>query len=218
MLIICDIDGTLTHTNEVDTRCFLESLRTVVGIDLGEADWNDFPDSTDTAIVHELLKDRPGPEIADLESAIRTDFVGRLTSASLADPDQFTALPGAESFIRQIPSHPDLELAIATGGWLESAQIKLRSAGIDARDLPIATSSDRARRTDIIRLAAERANRPLQSSVYLGDAPWDQRAARELGIPFIGIGPQWLTAGCDGLHGAFPDFLDIKSILKTIVT
>ena len=37
MLIICDIDGTLTHTNEVDTRCFLESLRTVVGIDLGEA-------------------------------------------------------------------------------------------------------------------------------------------------------------------------------------
>jgi len=218
MLIICDIDGTLTDTNEVDTRCFLESLQTVIGIDLGEVDWNDFPEATDSAIVRQLLSGRPEAEVVALEAAILTDFVDRLTSESLSNPDQFTALPGADAFLRQIRSLPEMEIAIATGGWRESARIKLQSAGLDHRDLPMATCSDRNRRAEIIRLAAERAHRPLSSAIYFGDGPWDQRAARALGIRFIGIGARWLSADTDGVHHVFPDFLEIESILKTIHT
>jgi len=62
------------------------------------------------------------------------------------------------------------------------------ASGIAIKQFPHATSSDARRRADIIRLAAQRANRPLSESIYVGDGPWDLNACRELNIPFIGTG------------------------------
>lgn len=216
MLIISDIDGTLTDTNEVDADCFLASLKAVAGIDLGTTDWNQFPEATDAAIVHELLKERPATEEEAMEHEIRTDFVRRLTMEADANPDRFRPLPGAVEFIDLVRSHPEFTIAIATGGWTATAQIKLQMAGIDADGIAMATSSDRPGRAGIIRLAADRAKRTLTPAVYLGDGLWDLRAARELEIEFIGIGPgadQLLAAGATAV---FTDFRDHRSILNCI--
>ncbi len=104
MLIISDIDGTLTDTNEVDADCFLASLKAVAGIDLGTTDWNQFPEATDAAIVHELLRERPTMDEEAMEREIRTDFVERLTREAEANPDRFRPLPGAVEFIDSIRS------------------------------------------------------------------------------------------------------------------
>ena len=216
MLIICDIDGTLTDTNAVDADCFLASLRAVAGIDLGTTDWNQFPEATDAAIVHELLKERPATDEKAMEREIRADFVARLTMEADANPDRFRPLPGAVEFIDAIRSHPGFEFAIATGGWTESAQIKLRSAGIDADGLAMATSSDRNRRTEIIRLVAERTNRTDLPAVYLGDGLWDLKAARKLGLEFIGIGTGSSSLLAAGATAVFTDFRDHRSILNCI--
>jgi phosphoglycolate phosphatase-like HAD superfamily hydrolase len=216
MLIISDIDGTLTDTNTVDTDCFLASLKTVAGIDLGSADWNQFPEATDAAIVHELLKERPSIEEKAMERKIRTDFVTRLTREASVNPDRFRPLPGAVEFIDSVRSHSRYEVALATGGWAESAQIKLRMAGIDADGLGMATSSDRNRRAEIIQLAVERSNRTDFPAVYLGDGLWDLKAARELELEFIGLGTRSSSLLAAGATAVFPDFRNRYSILNCI--
>ncbi len=216
MLIISDIDGTLTDTNEVDADCFLASLKAVAGIDLGTTDWNQFPEATDAAIVHELLRERPTMDEEAMEREIRTDFVERLTREAEANPDRFRPLPGAVEFIDSIRSHPEYEIAIATGGWTETAQIKLQLAGIDTTDLAMATSSDRNRRAEIIQLAAERSNRTDLPAVYLGDGLWDLKAARELKLEFIGIGTRSNSLLAAGATAVFPDFRNQHSILNCI--
>lgn len=216
MLIISDIDGTLTDTNEVDADCFLASIKAVAGIDLGTTDWDQFPEATDAAIVHELLKERPATEEEVMEREIRADFVTRLTMEADANPNRFQPLPGAVEFIDAVRSHPEFEIAFATGGWTETAQIKLQIAGIDADGLAMATSSDRNRRADIIRLAAERSVCTDLPAVYLGDGLWDLRAARELKIEFIGIGPRSNSLLAAGATAVFTNFRDHRSILNFI--
>jgi phosphoglycolate phosphatase-like HAD superfamily hydrolase len=216
MLIVCDIDGTLTDTNQVDADCFVASLRAVAGIDPGTTDWNQFPEVTDAAIVHELLKDRPASEEAEMEAAIRMDFMTRLAMEAEANPHRFQALPGAAGFVSAARETTGFDVALGTGGWADSAQIKLQMAEIDASGLALATSSDRTRRTEIIQLAVQRSGRTDLDAVYVGDGLWDLKAARSLGLPFIGIGPdsdRLLAAGADAVY---PDFRDYSSILNCI--
>lgn len=216
MLIICDIDGTLTDTNAVDADCFLASLKAVAGINLGTRDWNEFPEVTDAAIVHELLKDLPADEEAERETAIRIDFVTRLILEVETNPHRFQALPGAVDFVEAARASPGFELAVATGGWTESAEIKLQTAGIDTGGLALATSSDRPRRTEIIQLAAERSQRSDQPAVYVGDGLWDLKAARELGLFFVGIGPETERLLAAGADAVFADYRDPLTVLNCI--
>ena len=213
MLIIFDIDGTLCDTMESDTRFFLESLRTIADIELGDVDWNDFPDATDSAIIGHLLKDRPPEEIVEVERAIREDFVARLRAEANARPDAVRPLPGAVEFFELILAQPGWDLAIATGGWSESARLKLRLAGFPENGFAFASSADPDKRAEIITLAAERARRPLTEAVYLGDALWDYRATHKLGIPFVGIGTGWAGLREAGADAAFPDFAEPHAIL-----
>jgi phosphoglycolate phosphatase-like HAD superfamily hydrolase len=79
-------------------------------------------------------------------------------------------------------------VAIATGCWRPTISLKLAAAGIDVEGLPMATCSDRQRRSEIITLAAERAGKRMDQAVYVGDGGWDLFACRELGIPLIATG------------------------------
>ncbi len=79
-------------------------------------------------------------------------------------------------------------VAIATGCWRRSAQFKIEVAGIPADGLPAAFADDGPSRESIVRTAIERAGRGFQRIVLIGDADWDVRTARQLGLPFIGIG------------------------------
>ncbi|MEZ5276649.1 MAG: HAD hydrolase-like protein [Opitutaceae bacterium] len=213
MLIIFDIDGTLCDTMESDTRFFLESLRTIADIELGDVDWNDFPDTTDSAIISHLLQGRPHDEITAIERAIRDHFVESLRAEADARPDVIRPLPGAVEFFSMILTRPGWDLAIATGGWSESARLKLRLAGFPENGFAFASSADRDKRAEIIALAAERARRSLTEAVYLGDALWDYRATCKLGIPFVGIGAGWAGLRQAGAAAAFPDFAEPHAIL-----
>jgi len=51
----------------------------------------------------------------------------------------------------------DVALVFATGGWLESAKMKLSAAEIHFPDIPIASASDHYSRLEIMRLAEIRA-------------------------------------------------------------
>ena len=84
--------------------------------------------------------------------------------------------------------------------------LKLNAAGFDLAGIPMATSSERSARADIIRLAIERAGRSLDEAVYVGDGPWDLRATQQLGIPFIGVGRKVARLREAGARHTLDDF------------
>jgi phosphoglycolate phosphatase-like HAD superfamily hydrolase len=70
--------------------------------------------------------------------------------------------------------------------------LKLQAAGQSLSGFPMATSDDAFDRAEVIQVAADRAKerygqREWSSIVYVGDGVWDLRAAKSLGIGFVGI-------------------------------
>lgn len=124
--------------------------------------------------------------------------------------------------------------AIASGAWPGSAQIKLRASGLDVTDIPYCFSMAHAdrrplMREEIITTAARRFVEQQQaqhsnadtdlSIVYIGDGVWDARAAKALGIGFLGVR---LDSRTDRLRAEAPDapiitnYLDTASVLSMI--
>ncbi|MCF6283510.1 MAG: HAD family hydrolase, partial [Candidatus Polarisedimenticolaceae bacterium] len=93
------------------------------------------------------------------------------------------------SFLEKLREMNDVVLSIATGGWLESAELKLNSAGINIKNIPVASSNDHYCRTKIMKIAEQRAtNGNAINNTYFGDGVWDKKACGELGYNFILVG------------------------------
>jgi phosphoglycolate phosphatase-like HAD superfamily hydrolase len=193
-LVLFDIDGTLTRTNETDDRCFLIALSEALGAARIDPDWDRYPDVTDSGIAWTAFEThrRTLPSAEDLRF-LRARFVALLRQEFARDPDLCIAVPGAAAAVDGLAERRGYAVGLATGGWRESAELKLRHAGLWRAGLPFASASDARVRDEIMLLAAQRAGASggvpgFESVVYVGDGAWDVRAARRLGWGFIGIG------------------------------
>jgi len=65
---------------------------------------------------------------------------------------------------------------------------KLQSAGIDIQGFPLCSSDDSVDRQKIMRTCYRKMHVSSGAAVYIGDGPWDLRAADALGWGFIAIG------------------------------
>ena len=91
-------------------------------------------------------------------------------------------------YLEKLCSSPSHGVAIATGGWKDSAVLKLTSAGFELREVPIATSSEATDRAAIMTIAAARLGDKFESITYYGDGVWDRDACAELGWQFVPVG------------------------------
>jgi len=185
--IILDIDGTLIESMAVDTKLYFASIADVVGPVGVRDDLNDYEHVTDTGILRELLADNDVAVDAAVVEAIRDCFIGKITT-HIESVGPFAAIDGAARFVERLrASHRD-RVAIATGGWGRSATVKLESAGIDVRGIPLVSADDAESRTEIMRIAAGKLAAPFDSVTYFGDAEWDRKACRALGWKFVAVG------------------------------
>ena len=97
-------------------------------------------------------------------------------------------VPGAPAFIEYLKADKNVTVSIATGGWKDSALLKLLSAGIDIGSIPMASGDDDISRVGIMRCALNRAGVTPDESVYFGDAIWDKMACEALGVRFVLVG------------------------------
>jgi phosphoglycolate phosphatase-like HAD superfamily hydrolase len=221
-LVMFDIDGTLTETMKVDEECFVRSLAEVCGFTDVETDWSSYKHATDSGIFHEIHLARTGrsPSVAEV-SRFRQRFIDLLTQA--LSESAFAPIPGARQLLSGLAASAEHRVSLATGGWRDSARLKMASAGMCFDDHPAASADDALDRESIMKLsmqrAAERYGGPFAHTVYIGDAVWDARACRAMGIPFIGIGSGVRAARLtsEGAVRVFQDFSDDDLFLESLL-
>jgi phosphoglycolate phosphatase-like HAD superfamily hydrolase len=219
-LVVFDIDGTLTDTNAVDDECYLRAVADTLGLDAATLGWTDAPHITDAALLR-WLAERHGCVLDPArESAVLNRFVQLLRHRLPSSPNRFSAIPGAPG-IRTALMHRGWHVALATGGWAPSARLKLEAIGFDTEGVVVATASDALTRSDIVRLALQRATAqhgPFARVVSVGDGPWDVHTAAAVEWPFVGIaaGARAHVLRVCGAATIIPDLADVSAVCAAL--
>jgi phosphoglycolate phosphatase-like HAD superfamily hydrolase len=220
-LVMFDIDGTLTETMKVDEECFVRSFVNVFGFTDIDTDWSHYPHTTDSSIFHEIYASRMGRSPTALDvSRFRQHFIELLATASSRSP--FASVAGAGQLLSRLACSGSHHVSLATGGWRDSARLKMASAGMCFDAYPAATADDAFDRKSIMRLSKQRAAEwyggAFISIIYVGDGVWDARACRTLGIPFIGIGSgaRAIRLASEGAVRVFKDFSEDDLFLESL--
>ena len=184
--VMFDIDGTLVDSYDVDTRCFVDAVRQVTGLEIDD-DWSTYRHATDAGILQEFMDRNALPNQQDIKRSVQRVFFDQLKDAIQVQPVR--EIPGAAEFLAQLQAMPEVIVSMATGGWRESALMKLQSAGIVAADICLASSDDAPDRVGIMTIASERATAgQSMPCVYFGDGAWDKKACEAMQIDFVLVG------------------------------
>lgn len=221
-LAIFDIDGTLTNTNSVDDRCFINALSEAHAITEINTDWSTYPHTTDSGITLQIFQEKFGRDPQDPELEIfKSCFVNMLTEQYHANSSSFTEITGASVALSKLKRESDWAVAIATGSWRESALLKLRAAKIDIKGIPAAFAEDGLSREEILQSAVSQALEHYRLSsfaktVSIGDGLWDVRTARRLNYAFLGVGFGESAAMLDraGAKHVIEDFVDYGRLVS----
>ena len=197
--VIFDIDGTLLHSAAVDDALYRKAVQTVLGDVQLRPTLHDYPFVTDTGILQEILSDNALDHEDQLLEEIRSLFVALLQDHVSAH-GPFAEIPGARDFLHFLRSSSAHAVAMATGGWRQSAEFKLSSAGFDVDDIPLATADDHHERTSIMEIALASLGGVFETVTYYGDGPWDRRACEQLGWEFVAVGAE--LGGLENFHDA----------------
>jgi FMN phosphatase YigB (HAD superfamily) len=185
--VIFDIDGTLLHSFDEDDRLYRQAVSQVLG-PVRFRDMSEYEHVSDSGILAEVFLDNAIQANPETIEAVRHAFFEALEQ-HVARHGPFAEIPGARDFVQRLKQSPRNACAIATGSWRPSALLKLRTAGFDIEDLPLATSDDATARSDILRNARAALKGPIAEVTYYGDGIWDRKACASLGWHFRGVGP-----------------------------
>ena len=188
-LVIFDVDGTLVVTKTV----FVQALNKEFGMSNIDRRWEWYEHTTDTGILEEIFekKHHRKPSDSEMRRCINK-MIELLAEYYSRDSSLFRQVAGAQEIITLLRNSKTWNVGIATGGWKDSALMKLRYAGIDVQDIPFASSSDSKFRSKIIEKCIEQSMRyygvkEFSKIVSVGDGLWDAMVANQLNIGFVGI-------------------------------
>ena len=219
LLAIFDLDGTLADTLAADHRCFIDAFRLEHGISFTDDDWSTYRYTTDSGITPEVLERHLGrpPTGAEVERHKRR-FLELLEAAAAERPEGFREVAGAAELLAGLGARPGWRAVIATGSWRESARLKLRLAGLDRFELPLASADDGLAREEIVAHGAGLAegDGPFAGVVLVGDKPWDLAAARHFGYGFVGVGPERRKLTATSHAPVFEDWRSTSAVLAAL--
>ncbi len=226
VLIMFDVDGTLTLSNEVDAECFILAMKKAFNINHIDPDWSKYKFVTDSGIFSEIFEfhfqRKPGLKDFDL---IKRYFLQNLQDEIFKSKSCCSEISGAVSAFHRLKNDNNYALSFATGCWQESAEIKLKCAGFNFFEIPFASAADSMEREKIMLISLNRARRRynvqnFDSIAYVGDGVWDVVASKNLGFNFIGIAAntekqKLLDSGAKFVISDFEDFDRFLKILKS---
>lgn len=205
--VMFDIDGTLVESYELDSQCFIDAVKESTGLSIN-SDWSKYQHVTDSGILNEVLLSSEYSNKEAYKAQIKKLFLKNLTTSLSCKPVK--EVLGASAFLMRLKSMSNVIVSLATGGWQESAILKLKSAGIKYSSIPLASSNDHYSRIEIMKLAAERASKNQYPCTYFGDGVWDREACNRLGYNFVLVGSKFTH------NPHIKNFQEIESALACI--
>src|SRR6185436_6532249 len=221
-LVVFDFDGTLARTMGVDGECFIQAFDEALQIRDFSTVWTDYEHVTDEGVTRQIFVERFGRHPLDDERERVIDhFLGLLSSRCDSNSLEFSEVPGAAALVNQLRAGGEWAVALATGAWRRSVEFKIQRAGLPIRDIPSAFAEDGPSRESIVLTAVERASvhyrqQRFDRIISVGDALWDVRTARKLGLPFLGIaeGPRAGALRQDGASHVIADYRNAAQCLQ----
>jgi len=220
-LAIFDIDGTLTETNEVDDKCFVDAFADSHQITEIETDWTKYTHITDSGLVSEIFNQKLGRSPNEEDFLIfKNCFIKNLNDYAFKEETLFAEVPSAKTMLETFSLEKDWVIALATGSFYDSAKLKLEKAKIDIKDFTIASADDAISREEILQMAIEKSLekyglKKFEKIVSIGDGVWDVRTAKNLRLDFIGIasGKRAEALRDEGANYIIKDFRDYENFL-----
>ncbi len=160
-------------------------------------------------MLHQIIEESGVEEDREtLQERVQRAFTQLTESYIKHNTSAVREIPGASAFIEHLQQIEDVALAIATGGWNSTAELKLRSIGLNPDHFALATASDAISRKEIIEIAADRSLRGTEAvrKTYFGDGLWDKKTSEALGYDFIGVGNRVEH------HTTYLDYRDVMAI------
>ena len=217
-LIIFDIDGTLLHSNRVDSQCFATAYESVFGLPFPTIDWTQYPHVTDTTIFDTVIREHFGRPASEEDVNKQLDhFVGLLHEKRREAPEHFQEVPEARQTVEKLLADDRFTVGIATGGWERPARLKLAHIGIPTEKLTMSFADGKITREAIIEEVLNRVG-GTPRTVYVGDAIWDVTTTRRMNLNFIGIrrGGDMEFLYDHGAQHVLQDYADYDAFLEAV--
>ena len=211
-LVMFDIDGTLIQSNEFDDEFFLKAVSEILGMSIS-SNWEEYQNVTDSGILDEIINKHGGTvDREQVHHRIKARYTELTEQYLEKNSEAVKEVDGANSFILSLKSRENVCIAFATGGWEETAKLKLKAIGVDTEGIAFASSSDEGSRTKIMELAEKRTNpgTRITSKTYFGDAIWDREACEHLSYGFVAVGKKVEH------HARIDDFSHHKKVYKLL--
>lgn len=182
MVVLLDVDGTLIDSNDAHAHAWVEiGRRTGYPIGFHHVRWLiGMGGDRVLPLITGLDEDSPeGAALVEQRGQLfREEYLPRLR-----------AFRGARELVERMLEHGH-RLVVATSAGEESMKALLEQAGLDDL-LHLRTSSDDAESSkpapDIVHAALEQAGASAMDAVMIGDTPYDVAAARNAGVPILGV-------------------------------
>ncbi|MFD0404704.1 haloacid dehalogenase-like hydrolase [Kitasatospora sp. NPDC127116] len=228
VLVLWDIDRTLVYVGETDRAVYRAAFRQVVGREATKLPERGTGRTMPLA-VRELLAAND-VDRDDFEP-FAEQIVALLPQLLAARAEQLRSdgllMPGAAAALAAVDAHPDLVPTVVTGNLQRSAEIKLRTFGLDRYvDLTVGGfASDDSHRPALVGIAQRRAAArhgtlfDRSNTVIIGDSLEDVRTGAEGGAGVVAVASgtttadQLVQAGADRVLGSL---CEPQSVLQAI--
>lgn len=216
--VVLDLDQTLIRAEVLDWTLWLEAIALVFGQPIPlDQDWGGYPIHTDHGLLESLSQELRQRTFEEEERArFEADLFSRIDAALEADPGVFVPIDGAPELLAALQGRSSL----ATGNLHPVTARKLRSSCLDRWPMPCSCSQAGINRTELVRRALLRVGwEPGAAATSFGDGVWDVRAARALGVGFIGVAQSERHAArlrAAGAEIVLLDYRDLPVVLQLI--
>ena len=192
-LLLFDVDATLISTGGAGLRALNRAFKKL--LDLESAMLDIAPHGkTDPAIVREVFQKRM-KEASATETVISEviEMYVEYLRDEIDRSDTYQVLPGIRDILAEMRTRADVLMGLATGNVESGARIKLQRGGLNEFFSFGGYGSDAELRADLVRRAAERAERRHGSRIagsdtfVIGDTPLDIEAGRRAGFKTVGV-------------------------------
>jgi phosphoglycolate phosphatase len=191
-LLLFDIDGTLIQTGEAGLLGFARTLREVFGAD-DDLSRVDFAGATDGDIIRQLFELHGVPFVPENQERFRAAYFPAL--AQILPQRSGRVLPGVGPLLDALAARDDIQLALLTGNFAESARLKLVHYGLWDYFPFGAFADDSLNRNKLGPVALQRAREfrggaefdPARDVWIIGDTPKDIECARAFGARVLAV-------------------------------